>query len=1225
MIRYPDLGSSNSECSSDEDKPISEMIELFDQVQSSDSPSSARPDEVGKTQDSNVDLQAASKLDGENASNLNTKESVAKGVQEKGYSNHLAPSPAPSLTQKPKYRTFTDVHDKGAGTIFVYKFVPGIPHERIALRKSPFIESDRIRHITVKRESIFYVDKRLSSSDGNIYLRLLEGGWLFCFDYHDGTKIALQDKRLCYCVKSEKKDVTKDFKLSKEVHLDGQTSSNLNKKKLEGLLSSSSAIRVSKNQDPGSNTTTTSKRKIGLKQKDSSNTSIGSHIKTGLNVRAYPQKNIGIAPFPKTHITNVSKYGMDSKSLTGTNSSPGSSITVRSNVGAEPIKDPSSTSSPTSGVANTLTTTCRSNLKARLNNVIESKIVANSDRPIPIKSANVAEPINVTLSNTTFNVKSKDGASFCITKSSKKSAVSNNANKSIPVVPSKSKFKLNGKSLSGSLLSKKTKTPNIMYYSAIPREPILIKSGQYEDQKAELIGKGRGWFYAQLLNQTFTDPNKSEIVPLRTNSFIRLGNLEQKGGDTNVVARTINTQYGFFTSLDTKGGAGNGADNLNQIIENRNSDPKNTEGRNSISQNDETVDIIESSLTNQNLNVSDGKNQDASPIQLRTGASIPSNSDTHTAHSTGEETPYNGNINFVPENRRSLGSLGRRSKRIPKHVTNTSISGKDIKPDKLREGACLQIYSADTKAYKSGRLKRHLGSSRWLIEFDDGSTSNLRMEDERYKVLANFNTCSSICRRGSRCMLPPLRGMPRCIHHATTAEKEKYLKQQQHQSLQQQQSQNRNSEGPALKPSRPTRSEPAPKCAAILSGGKRCGKYPLRGQTYCGAHISPSLYRSRILTPKRMQRVKRRGSSLLSGHNATRILDEFTHNMNMINAAVQNQKQNIISLRGAKGIFEALKEDASYPGEYTEISRKSMLYIRQRFKMSPEAEKWLKHEVVSWLKMKSGRTSGTSLRKRALPLDDSDLLGSDGDSSGSFEAPGTPDSTSSVDSSTGSSSKTSEMLVALLPFRDYLQDPTSALFWLKENLTLNTRVFQVPTCCRNPLSRVGFNGYGYEHHFAILGLEPRSTTKRLTHVFVPSERFSRSKAIWILKELSKGNSSDNGNIISMSDSNSIVQGSSSYSRTGSKRRKRSVQIVNNQDRYDEWYAEAENLFNLMLTDWRVDPDVTTRINVDLTEGSEDYSFDIQPNDIEKWLNDVGDLDERILRKLKAGLTELRPK
>eukprot|EP00466_Bigelowiella_natans_P015893 jgi/Bigna1/127511/aug1.4_g2219 len=374
-----------------------------------------------------------------------------------------------------------------------------------------------------------------------------------------------------------------------------------------------------------------------------------------------------------------------------------------------------------------------------------------------------------------------------------------------------------------------------------------------------------------------------------------------------------------------------------------------------------------------------------------------------------------------------------------------------------------------------------------------------------------------------------------------------------------------------------------------------------------------------------MQRVKRRGSSLLSGHNATRILDEFTHNMNMINAAVQNQKQNIISLRGAKGIFEALKEDASYPGEYTEISRKSMLYIRQRFKMSPEAEKWLKHEVVSWLKMKSGRTSGTSLRKRALPLDDSDLLGSDGDSSGSFEAPGTPDSTSSVDSSTGSSSKTSEMLVALLPFRDYLQDPTSALFWLKENLTLNTRVFQVPTCCRNPLSRVGFNGYGYEHHFAILGLEPRSTTKRLTHVFVPSERFSRSKAIWILKELSKGNSSDNGNIISMSDSNSIVQGSSSYSRTGSKRRKRSVQIVNNQDRYDEWYAEAENLFNLMLTDWRVDPDVTTRINVDLTEGSEDYSFDIQPNDIEKWLNDVGDLDERILRKLKAGLTELRPK
>eukprot|EP00465_Bigelowiella_longifila_P012542 CAMPEP_0185275060 /NCGR_PEP_ID=MMETSP1359-20130426/53190_1 /TAXON_ID=552665 /ORGANISM="Bigelowiella longifila, Strain CCMP242" /LENGTH=356 /DNA_ID=CAMNT_0027868263 /DNA_START=197 /DNA_END=1267 /DNA_ORIENTATION=- len=345
--------------------------------------------------------------------------------------------------------------------------------------------------------------------------------------------------------------------------------------------------------------------------------------------------------------------------------------------------------------------------------------------------------------------------------------------------------------------------------------------------------------------------------------------------------------------------------------------------------------------------------------------------------------------------------------------------------------------------------------------------------------------------------------------------------------------------------------------------------------------------------------------------------------MKMINAAVQNQKQNIISLRGAKGVFEALRKDASYPGEYTETSRKSMLHIRQRFKMSPEADKWLKHEIVSWLKMKSGRSPGTGSRKRTLPLDESELLGSDGDSSGSFEAPGTPYSTSSVDSSTGSSSKASEMLVALYPFKHYLQDPTSALFWLKENLTFNTRIFQVPTCCRNPLARVGINGNGYEHHFAILGLEPRSSSKRLTHAFVPSERFSKSKAIWVLKELSKGNSSESGDLISMSDSNSIVQGSSSSSRTGPKRRKRSFHSVNStyQDRYDEWYAEAENLFNLMLTDWRVDPDVTKRVDVELTEGSEDYSYDIKPNDIEKWVTDVGDLDERILRKLKAGLTE----
>ena len=47
----------------------------------------------------------------------------------------------------------------------------------------------------------------------------------------------------------------------------------------------------------------------------------------------------------------------------------------------------------------------------------------------------------------------------------------------------------------------------------------------------------------------------------------------------------------------------------------------------------------------------------------------------------------------------------------------------------------------------------------------------------RFQVLANFTTCAATSKKGSRCMLPPIRGMPHCIHHATAQEKESYNRQ----------------------------------------------------------------------------------------------------------------------------------------------------------------------------------------------------------------------------------------------------------------------------------------------------------------------------------------------------------------------------------------------------------------------------------------------------------------
>jgi len=993
-----------------------------------------------------------------------------------------------------RYISYSDKWDRGAGTLYLYKFHPDITYKSISKRKEARIGSERVGVINVCHSSTFWVDKRLQCSDGNIYLHLVEGGWIFTFDFHDGTLEAKLTNPICMCVRSErtihvvKASAIPNIKtnaiqirptaLDSHRNVSEKESSTKAANQLPGSMSHSaltsqpkcdlaSGVQVSCkaastmpqsgrkefadqsvanpsiNLDHANKTSSANIHHVRIRgghEKSAAQSSVGNptlstqppqNIAPAFNLQLSFKEKVGkmllqssrgistagvlstVSSSGRTRRRTQSNSNVDRKansrqtisansysssrsiqrkhnispqhgtisiqskkfqgpSVGGNKSSQVANesriVHVQSSIGrakksnsilssqigctsqsslkpgiteykggrdhkdvAAPRDQPSvilSNQETHSQLASELSTECSklglptskpfdsesaqkcqtSSLRKKENSSGLTRL--NGKSPISIQSDNKlpTEGVSSEQSDPLTDVhheKKQPGlrANSIVSHGDSPERISNTTDESESVSPSiKDNFSKNKKTTTKSEIPNgteecvvssgkaahasngkgicqddtrpetipfkqaetklgKSEKPSIMYYTSLPTaQSVLLTGGQFKDKYASLVGKGRGWFYVKVEN------SEGGLVPVRSHW---ISPINDKGKKLLADGR-----------IDS-------ADSLLKRMENENSDQIN------------------------------GSKKEKKRRKKRN--SQPSNSvGTHQAEElsavAAETTPL-----FLGMDISAFEGSGRRARRNSGSKVSYSSAGKSIKPEKLREGARIQIFTSDNEAHKLGTLQTFLGSTRWRVLYDDGKTQDHNMDEEKYRVLANFTTCVALSRKGKRCMLPPIRGMPHCIHHATQEEKQTY------------------------KDSISKVQETSTKC---FVSGKRPSKILKKGRQFRGFHGALNQTQSKC-------------------PDVDEELSSSTYNMRMINLALAYQlHSDEIPLKGAKEIFDALSEDASYPGEYTDKSKEAMKYIRRRYKVSPDADAWLRRQMTTWMRMSDSRSS-RSRRKRS--------------------------------------------------------------------------------------------------------------------------------------------------------------------------------------------------------------------------------------------------------------------
>jgi len=571
----------------------------------------------------------------------------------------------------------------------------------------------------------------------------------------------------------------------------------------------------------------------------------------------------------------------------------------------------------------------------------------------------------------------------------------------------------------------------------------------------------------------------------------------------------------------------------------------------------------------------------------------------------------------------------KKAERRVKPKTRVSYSGRVLQASKLVKGARVAIESKD--GLRTGLLRQNLGGTSWNVLYEDGEEAPHNMEQERFKVIANFPTCGATSKKGTKCLLPPIKGLSHCTHHLTKDEKEQVRA--------------RACATESGKASLQT--SEATKCKAIVSLGngtfRGCGKYPLRGRSYCASHKGMEYSRTKNTETKLLDSpessVKSGGSAKASAGsepNADLLFsvsptcadtqknqEAFRLNVAMLNAAHAVQKKGTIGLQGAKAIFDALLVDSGFPGEYTIKSRKSMVYIRQRYTFTRKADIWLKQEVGAFARKskKVSRTvvSRSSTPKRIVSQSESEYSelqnNTDTDSTEVFSA-------CPFEHSDPPDEYSLSLFNNLKNVSHLLRMPHSALSWLRRNLLPTDRIVCVPTKYRYPPTFKGEQGY--VQHFSMLGLRQRVRNRRRLEVFsVPGSKYLSIK--WALNETAR-----------------MVRGEKSTTKKNSRTPRRKSQrhrsqrnvehsplrdiVLNLDEENKEVFANARERFNREFPCWSnicdEGPSSKSLVEDGSTEdgspedGSPEVGSKIELKDIEKWLRDIDSTDPELPGKLK---------